>query len=243
MDYPKIIDIETPIAEEIFSIISELEQTTYETDPVFSNYVEASKKALQSILMSYKEQEDESGYKFYSNGFIKYYQNGLCVMKESKILLAPFGEIKNSNSNAINEQAMNLANEINLPFVSAQLKNFADPTYKFSQIYNGMKGSFERITSNCEFIEKDLTDDVIEVHEEMKKLLNNVIEKLAPTKIFYIIKPDKVKEYAETQNDDCLIQVPLEDDAVKSARLIIDTIYDQDEVAIDIARRMRILNR
>lgn len=236
MDYLKVLNKETDVAKQIFSVIEELEQTPYENNQTFSNYVKASKKALSDILMSYNK-ETKDGQSYYSDGKITYYHNGLCSMEERLILLEAFDKPQNEE---INAEAMKLAEEMSdKVYVSAQLKDFADPAYKFSQIYSGVKGSFERIISNLEFMEKDL-DRYKDSYEESKSIAKDFLKVLSNDGVFYALDQNKIDEYIKTQDDRYLIKKKLNQDAIKAGREIIDFLREQDS---DVAKRMRVLNK
>lgn len=249
MSYIKVLNSEYDVAEKLFSIIHDLQQT-----PCSDSFLTESKLFLRKLLMSTPKQQT-TGYDFYKTKNITYYQNGLCIYNEQAIDLGSFGEelVEEKEVKKDVESAMKIAKEIenDYPVVFYQLINYADPTYKFKQLYAGRRGSFERIINNCEILKKEFADKYSgtndrkkEMYEENKKIAENIIKLIVRNNTIAAIATKDIECFVKTK-DFSLIQTKKLDNTnfVEAGIEILNFFYKFDNTTINILERIRLLDR
>ncbi len=249
------------LSEKLFSIIYDLYHTPYEND--LNDFMEESKKTLRKLLFNTPEQIDESDYAYHKLNNIIYYQNGLCECNNKYIDLGTFTPKSNiveenirkvpDNADEILKYAENISHIH--PLVACQLFNFANPNYKFKRLYNGYRGSFERIIHNCEVIQKELNDPNSSMNDRKKEIYNDG-KKIALDIMYQIVSDhhnivlidtnhldDFIKTYDEKYFVYSMNFTYDEENFVECGNIIIDFLRNQNDEVIDIAGRMRILDR
>lgn len=253
MNIKVLNNIYPDIAKNLFSIISDLSRTPF--DEEIYNFMEESKKTLRALIMSSLEQKKEGMYSYYKLGSIIYYQNGLCKCNDKCIDLGSF-DSNNINEN-IREVPGNAKDLIKYaddivkiyPLVAYQIYNLCMPDYKFKRLYNGNRGSLERIVHNCEIIKKELNNPNAQMNNRKKEMYNDgikVIEQLskilAPNDKVVIINPEKLEEFATSTDESLFIIKELFGDITEKGSQMIEFLENQNDEINDIMRRLRVMD-
>lgn len=241
------------ITKNLFSIILDLSRTPF--DEEIYNFMEESKKTLRTLIMSSPEQKKEGMYSYYKLGSIIYYQNGLCKCNDKCIDLGSFDSSNiNENIREVPSNAKDLikyANDVAkiYPLVAYQIYNLCMPDYKFKRLYNGSRGSLERIVHNCEIIKKELDNPNAQMNDRKKEMYNDgikvikdLLQILTPNDKIVIIDTKKLEEFAASMDENLFIKKDLTGDYVEKGSQLIEFLENQNDEINDIMRRLRVMN-